>query len=110
MSRMLQTRSERLRSPSGLLTAAGWQRDWQRHGLPLPEPGPSGGTPPDHPDQPDQDRQFATWVQIEAKTLAGQLERLAQPGARRGLSRHLRALATALAEDAEWARRRIDDR
>ncbi len=90
-------------SPSGLLTLTAWQCARARTGE------------PERDDAEDVcDRGFARWVQIEAKTLAGRLEELAQtgPGRARGsaLGRHLRALTTALAADAAWARERIDGR
>lgn len=95
------TRDSRFRSPSGLLTQMVWERDLQRSGQPPSAADLSDG---------ERNRQFARWVQIEAKTLASQLEQLVRPDLKRGLSRHVRAVAAALAGDAEWARQRIDGR
>lgn len=96
----------RFRTPSGLLTRAAWEGAMARCGEPLA----------DHQDRtaadaPGPDRGFARWVHAEARTLAGQLERLAlQPEAAPALSRHAKALAAALAADADWARRHLDGR
>ncbi len=57
------------------------------------------------------DRAFIRWVHAEARTLAGQLERLALDAVTpSGVACHAEALAAALAADADWARAHLDGR
>ena len=81
------------RSPSGLFTARVWERSRDIF---------DGGAP-----AAERDREFALWVHAEAKSLAAQLDRLADPVV--PLTRNIRALTDTLWADAEWARRHADD-
>ena len=81
-------------SPSGLFTARAWERS--RDLLDASRPAPPS----------ERDREFALWVHAEAKSLASQLDRLADPAV--PLTRNIRALTDRLWEDAEWARRHAD--
>lgn len=86
-------------SPSGLLTRRAWEAELTD--LYGEMPGWYGSSR-------ERDRQFAHWVQAEAKGLAMRLERLLGVETEAALARQTRAIAEALWADADWARRRAD--
>jgi hypothetical protein len=86
--------SHAIRSPSGLLTRAAWEREIQSsHGV-MPRWWRSAE---------QRDRQFLAWVEAEALGLAAQLARL-DGGAAPALGRASDTLRDALLADAAWAR------
>lgn len=88
-------------SPSGLFTKRSWADDLDAAGRPVARSEALG---------PEGDHAFALWVFDRAKTLASELDRLAQVDQAAGLNRQLAAVTGALWEDAEWARGHIDGR
>ena len=86
-------------SPSGLLTRRAWEAELTDLYGALPSWYESGL---------ECDRQFAHWVQAEAKELAMRLERLLGNDTESTLARQMLAVAEALWADADWARRRVD--
>lgn len=87
------------RSPSGLFTKRAWERDLEASYERMPSWYWSG---------PESDRRFALWVHAQAKTLASQLDRLAQPDTDEAITQQIESLADLLWADAEWARRQAD--
>jgi hypothetical protein len=86
-------------SPSGLLSRRTWEAALARI---------HGRMPGWYEDRAERDRQFARWVQAEAKDRASGLERMLHPGIDPALSNHVRAVVAALRADADWARHRLD--
>ncbi|WP_162913084.1 hypothetical protein [Rhodospirillaceae bacterium SYSU D60014] len=86
-------------SPSGLLTRRAWEADLTDL---------YGEIPSWYGSSLERDRQFARWVQAEAKNLAMRLERLLDTEGESTLAPQTRAIAEALWADADWARYRLD--
>lgn len=83
-----------IRSPSGLLTRAAWEREVEAAHARLPRWWRSAE---------ERDRQFLAWVEAEALGLAAQLGRL-DASRSPALASALSGVRRALAEDAGWAR------